>query len=223
MKRFKLFLLMLLMLLLGSIGITGCKEDSGAGEDQAERLFIPQEVMDAVADGKEAEDPVYQELTLIEDEPEAEAPEETGDEPEMEASEEPGAEAKEDTPEPELIDENGVYDSKEEVALYIHTYGKLPGNYITKKEAQALGWSGGSLSEYAPGKCIGGSYFGNYEQALPEKRGRKYYECDIDTLGASKRGAKRIIYSNDGLIYYTGDHYETFELLYDAAGGAESE
>ncbi|MBQ8970721.1 MAG: ribonuclease, partial [Lachnospiraceae bacterium] len=62
---------------------------------------------------------------------------------------------------------------------------------------------------------IGGSYFGNYEKQLPEKNGRKYYECDIDTLGASKRGAKRINYSNDGLIYYTEDHYETFELLYD--------
>ncbi len=111
--------------------------------------------------------------------------------------------------------EDGIYSSKEDVALYLHTYGKLPKNYITKKEANALGWSGGSLEGYAPGKCIGGSYFGNYEGKLPEKNGRKYYECDIDTLGAKKRGPKRLIYSNDGLIYYTGDHYETFELLYE--------
>ena len=62
--------------------------------------------------------------------------------------------------------------------------------------------------------CIGGDYFGNYEGLLPAQKGRKYYECDIDTLGKSKRGAKRIIYSNDGLIYYTEDHYESFELLY---------
>ena len=112
------------------------------------------------------------------------------------------------------IDEDGSYTSKEDVALYIHTYGHLPGNFITKKEAQALGWSGGSLESYAPGKCIGGSHFGNYEGLLPEAEGRSYTECDIDTLGAGSRGAKRIVFSNDGLIYYTGDHYESFELLY---------
>ena len=114
----------------------------------------------------------------------------------------------------EAIDEDGSFTSKEEVALYIHTYGRLPGNFISKKEAQALGWSGGSLEPYAPGKCIGGSRFGNYEGLLPEKEGRTYTECDIDTLGAESRGAKRIVFSNDGLIYYTGDHYESFELLY---------
>lgn len=114
----------------------------------------------------------------------------------------------------EAIDEDGSLTSKEEVALYIHTYGRLPGNFITKREAQALGWPGGSLEPYAPGKCIGGSRFGNYEGLLPEKEGRTYTECDIDTLGAESRGAKRIVFSNDGLIYYTGDHYESFELLY---------
>ena len=112
-----------------------------------------------------------------------------------------------------LIDEFGIYDSKDEVALYIVTYDKLPSNYITKKEAKKLGWSGGSLESYAPGKCIGGDYFGNYEGNLPEDT--KYHECDIDTLGKKSRGAKRIVYSDDGYIYYTEDHYETFELLYE--------
>ena len=112
-----------------------------------------------------------------------------------------------------LIDEYGIYDSKDEVALYIVTYDKLPSNYITKKEAKKLGWSGGSLESYAPGKCIGGDYFGNYEGNLPEDT--KYHECDIDTLGKKSRGAKRIVYSDDGYIYYTEDHYETFELLYE--------
>lgn len=111
------------------------------------------------------------------------------------------------------IDEEGEYTSKEDVALYIHTYDKLPKNFITKKEANKLGWQGGKLEPYAPGKSIGGDRFGNYEGALPEKRGRSYKECDIDTKG-KKRGAKRIIFSNDGLIYYTDDHYETFTLLY---------
>ncbi len=112
------------------------------------------------------------------------------------------------------IDKDGVYTTKDDVALYIYTYGELPSNFITKKEAQKLGWEGGSLEPYAPGCCIGGSYFGNYEGQLPEKKGREYTECDIDTLGKKSRGAKRIVFSNDGLIYYTGDHYKTFELLY---------
>ena len=109
---------------------------------------------------------------------------------------------------------DGTYTTKDDVARYIHIFGCLPCNFITKKEAQALGWSGGSLEPYAPGMCIGGNQFGNYEGLLPEKDGRFYTECDIDTLGADSRGAKRIVFSNDGLIYYTADHYETFELLY---------
>ncbi|MDD5947993.1 MAG: ribonuclease domain-containing protein [Oscillospiraceae bacterium] len=112
------------------------------------------------------------------------------------------------------IDRDGSYTTKEDVSLYLYIYGELPQNFITKKEAQALGWEGGSLEPYAPGCCIGGSYFGNYEGLLPEESGRSYYECDIDTLGKSSRGAKRIVYSNDGLIYYTADHYEHFTLLY---------
>ena len=112
------------------------------------------------------------------------------------------------------IDEDGAYTTKDDVALYIHTYGHLPDNFITKKDAQALGWPGGSLESYAPGKCIGGSRFGNYEGLLPEADGRTYTECDIDMLGADSRGAKRIVFSNDGLIYYTEDHYKSFELLY---------
>lgn len=114
----------------------------------------------------------------------------------------------------EELPEDGTYTSKDDVARYIYLYGHLPSNFITKKDAQALGWEGGSLEPYAPGKCIGGNRFGNYEGNLPEKEGRSYTECDIDTLGADKRGAKRIVFSNDGLIYYTEDHYESFELLY---------
>lgn len=113
------------------------------------------------------------------------------------------------------IEEDGRYTSKEEVAAYLNTYGHLPDNYITKEEAKELGWNSkeGNLWEVAPGMSIGGDYFGNYEEILPEEEGRDYHECDIDTDG-SYRGAKRIVYSNDGLIYYTEDHYETFELLY---------
>ena len=113
-----------------------------------------------------------------------------------------------------IMMEDGTYSDRDGVALYIHTFGHLPDNFITKREAEKLGWTGGSLEPYAPGKCIGGDRFGNYEGNLPAKDGRTYRECDIDTLGASSRGAKRIVFSNDGLIYYTEDHYETFTLLY---------
>ena len=119
----------------------------------------------------------------------------------------------EEAPQP-AIDEYGTFTSKDDVALYIHTYGKLPQNFITKNEARSLGWQGGGLEDYAPGKCIGGDYFGNFEGLLPEKKGREYTECDIDTLGKDSRGPKRIVFSNDGLIYYTDDHYESFTLLY---------
>ena len=115
----------------------------------------------------------------------------------------------------DAISEDGTYTSKEDVAEYLHTYGHLPSNFIKKKAAQKLGWvsSEGNLWDVAPGMSIGGDYFGNYEGNLPEAKDRDYYECDIDFDG-SYRGAKRIVYSNDGLIYYTEDHYETFELLY---------
>ena len=112
------------------------------------------------------------------------------------------------------IDEHGTYTTKEDVALYIHTYGRLPENFVTKKEAEAAGWSGGSVEKYLPGKCIGGSSFGNKEGLLPDKEGRRWTECDINTLGKSSRGAERIVFSNDGLIFYTDDHYESFEQLY---------
>lgn len=116
-----------------------------------------------------------------------------------------------------ILDEDGLYDSKEDVALYLHTFEHLPDNYITKKVAESLGWHGGSLEPYAPGCCIGGSHFGNYEGILPD--GHNYKECDINTMGAKSRGAERIIYSDDGLIFYTEDHYGSFTLLYGEVEG----
>lgn len=114
------------------------------------------------------------------------------------------------------VQEDGVYDTKDEVAEYIHIYGHLPSNYMTKKEARKRGWDGGALHLTIEGMCIGGDVFGNYEGILPEDH--TYYECDIDTLTRKKRGEKRIVYSEDGLIFYTEDHYETFEQLYGDTG-----
>lgn len=115
------------------------------------------------------------------------------------------------------VSEDGVYTDRDQVALYIASYGHLPSNYITKNEAKAAGWvsSEGNLNEACPGMSIGGDKFGNREGKLPEKKDRKYFECDINfDKTDGYRGSERIIYSNDGLIYYTGDHYNTFELLY---------
>ena len=129
------------------------------------------------------------------------------------AAESSAAPAEKDSDAP-VIDQYGSYTTKEDVALYIHTYGCLPQNFITKDQARQAGWNGGSLEPYCPGMCIGGDSFGNREGLLPKAQGRSWTECDINTLGADSRGAERIVFSNDSLIYYTGDHYESFTLLY---------
>lgn len=115
-----------------------------------------------------------------------------------------------------LVRESGTYTSPDEVALYLHLYEHLPSNYITKREAEEAGWesSKGNLWDVADGMSIGGSRFGNYEGLLPDAQGRKWYECDVNYEGGY-RGAERLLYSNDGLIYYTKDHYKTFTKLYE--------
>ena len=121
-----------------------------------------------------------------------------------------------ETTEPaQVLDPEGAYNSKEDVALYIHLYGCLPPNYVTKSYAQnVLGCSAKDVEDHYPNGAIGGDTFGNREGLLPKKAGRTWKECDIDTWGKSGRGAKRIVFSNDGLVYYTDDHYNSFELLY---------
>ena len=127
----------------------------------------------------------------------------------------PEAPAPETETQPESLAEDGSYTTKEDLALYIHTYGHLPGNFVTKEEARAAGWEGGGLDDVLPGMCIGGDRFGNREGLLPEAKGRSWTECDVNTLHAKSRGAERIVFSNDGLIYYTDDHYDSFTLLYE--------
>ena len=185
--------LLLAVILLVSLAACGPAQIAAPAQQPSQELTLlpPEEKQDT-------------DLVLLPSDP---APPSEEQMPEAPPAEEPPAQ------EPAL-DEDGSYTSKEDVSLYIHLYGRLPDNFITKKEAEALGWSGGSLEPYAPGKCIGVSYFGNYEGLLPKKKGRSYTECDIDTLGKKSRGSKRIVFSNDGLIYYTEDHYNTFELLY---------
>ena len=135
---------------------------------------------------------------------------ETGPAPAQEA-ETPDASEEES---PAALDEDGSYTTAEDVSAYLIAYGHLPPNFITKQEARSYGWEGGSLEPYCPGKCIGGDRYGNREGLLPRARGRVWTECDINTLGSRSRGAERLVFSNDGLIYYTKDHYESFTLLY---------
>ena len=123
-----------------------------------------------------------------------------------------------------VVVEEGHYNTPEEVAEYLHFYGHLPDNYLTKQEARELGWESneGNLHEVAPGMSIGGDTFGNREGLLPKAKGRKYYECDVNYEGGY-RNAERLVYSNDGLIFYTNDHYESFEQLYGEKTEEEAE
>lgn len=119
------------------------------------------------------------------------------------------------------VREGGWYDSMEEVVVYLTLYDALPDNYLTKKEAQALGWDSrrGNLWDVAEGCSIGGDRFGNYEGQLPEKKGRRFTECDIGYDGGY-RGAERLIFTNDGLMYYTADHYKTFDEVQVVEGSS---
>ena len=212
-KKRSLWLCLLLTVVLSICLLTGCGKGSGkTQENSSSQQSISSQTQETQqSNGEEDELILYEEEDMqddayAEDEETAYEEDNTGQETYSAENAESAGQGQEP-----LIDENGSYTTKEDVALYIHTYGKLPHNFITKKEAQKLGWSGGSLEPYAPGKCIGGNYFGNYEGALPDGN---YKECDIDTLGKKNRGAKRMIYSDDGRIYYTADHYKTFEQLY---------
>ena len=103
----------------------------------------------------------------------------------------------------------------QDIADYIFAHGTLPDNFLTKSEARQLGWDSSQnyVSDVAPGYSIGGDKFGNYEGLLPEASGRKWYEADTNYT-AGPRGAERILYSSDGLVYYTNDHYQTFTELH---------
>lgn len=101
-----------------------------------------------------------------------------------------------------------------EVARYIKAHHALPQNFITKNDAKKIGWQPGrkDLDNIAPGKSIGGDVFSNREKKLPAKKGRIWREADINYHGG-KRGKDRILFSNDGLIYKSEDHYQTFTRI----------
>ena len=190
----------------------------GCGAPAQNRSAVPEDTLQLIEDSEES-------LQLIEEtaetsavpSPEENAPaEETPVASEIRveselASDEESASMQSVSQEAE-ISEDGEYTAPEDVALYLHTYGHLPGNYITKNEARDLGWdsSKGNLWDVAPGKSIGGDRFGNYEGLLPDG---KYKECDVNYDGGY-RDAERLIYGEDGSVYYTNDHYKSFTQLY---------
>lgn len=198
-------MLLAAFLLCAMVPFTGCTvviEEQGYVESKAEPTEPTAPVTEAPT---ESESEVPADPT--------DAPTEAPTESESEA---PASEAG-TTPEPEAETEDDVvwgesYSTPEEVAEYIHLYGELPENFITKNEARDMGWesSEGNLWEVAPGMSIGGDYFGNYEGLLPDGR---YRECDVNFDGGY-RGAERIIYGEDGSVWYTDDHYESFTQLY---------
>ena len=213
-KRFAIVLLALLMAL--SLLLTGCS---------AEEVDLAIDIADAVLDMalEEGDTPPPQtdktpessQAPPVEPAPPVEVPVETP--AETPVTEETPAEppAEEAAPEETIPDEDGRYTSPEDVAAYIHHYGKLPKNFISKNKAKDLGWdsSKGNLWDVTDEMSIGGDRFGNYEGKLPDAEGRTWKECDVNYAGGY-RGAERLLYSNDGLIFYTDDHYESFTQLY---------
>jgi len=202
-KMLKRWGLALLALLLGlCLVLSACSaEEVDLALDVAEALLqegesLPEETPPA---------PSVEEKT--EAQPNSPPPVETPAEEELPAEEEESPSAE--------VEEGQPYSSPEEVAAYLHLYGQLPPNYIRKKDAQALGWDSqkGNLWEVTEQMSIGGDRFGNYEGALPDAPGRSWKECDVNYQGGY-RGAERLLYSSDGLIYYTDDHYKTFTQLY---------
>ena len=123
------------------------------------------------------------------------------------------------TPEPDAVTPTPVPEGPiidpQSIADYLFAHGELPENFLTKKEAQALGWNSSYnyVSDVAPGMSIGGDYFGNYEGKLPTGKGITYHEADC-YYTKGKRNAYRVIYSSDGRVWYTEDHYNTFTELF---------
>lgn len=108
------------------------------------------------------------------------------------------------------ITEDGSYTGKDEVAAYLHTYGRLPGNYITSEAAKNLGWDGeGDLWAIQSGAALGGDDYANLAGLLPSDGERSWKQCDVNYNGGI-RGPERLCYSNDGLIYYSPDRFTTF-------------
>ena len=91
--------------------------------------------------------------------------------------------------------------------------GKLPEYYIEEDEIRTLGWRPGRWpSNFAPGKMIKKGIYSNRNNHLPDEIGRVWYEADINYM-QGKRNSQRVVWSNDGLIFVSYDHYKTFHEI----------
>lgn len=204
----RLVLLMLFMTACGSSqGITaGTTQESEASaqiyESEVQEVESELQANDSEISGEEVEE----DKTETQNEPDAQGEAE----PEIQEETSDTEDFQKDTANDNIPTYGNNYYDVANVVLYLEVYNELPPNYITKSEAQALGWEGGSVERYKEGAAIGGDHFGNREGLLPAANGRKYTECDIDTHGYSSRGSRRLVFSNDGLYFYTSNHYESF-------------
>ena len=179
--------------------------EGGAWEDQGTTIYVVTSLDQPEGSEKPPEtEPIYWDPSDREEEQNRE------EQPNQPTETQPPATNPPTQPPSSGLDPNGSYTSKDDVALFIKTYGRLPNNFITKNQAENMYGKTSGLNKY--GKCIGGDRFYNREGKLPG--GYTYYECDIDTLFSSKRGAKRLVFTYSGIIYYTSDHYDTFVRLY---------
>ena len=204
----RLVLLMLFVTACGSSqGITaGTTQESEARaqiyESEVQEVESELQANDSEISGEEVEE----DKTETQNEPDAQGEAE----PEIQEETSDTEDFQKDTANDNIPTYGNNYYDVANVVLYLEVYNELPPNYITKSEAQALGWEGGSVEKYKEGAAIGGDTFGNREGLLPAADGRKYTECDIDTHGYSSRGSRRLVFSNDGLYFYTSNHYESF-------------
>ena len=214
MKRFAAIVLAFSMLLL-----TGCFQGDMEPDPAAPPLVIyteeetaPDSEPETVPDSEPETAPDSETAEMEESEEDSVSPDTTSASAETTEAQPPEDTVPEDEPLPASVEKDGSYTTPEDVAEYIHTFGTLPENFITKNDAKALGWnsSAGNLWDVAPGKSIGGDRFGNREGLLPDGN---YRECDVNFSGGY-RGSERLIYGDDGSIYYTKDHYKSFTQLY---------
>ena len=207
MKKLYLFGLWLLLL---AVLLTACAADGGLSPDhtqtaepgaqQTQKTNAPQDTDEP----QNSDEPQDTDEPLNSDKPqETNEPQDTDEPRNTDGPQEDGANDK-------LPVYGEYYYDLNHVVLYLEVYGELPDNYLTKAEARKLGWEGGSVENYQEGAAIGGDYFGNREGLLPAAKGRSYTECDIDTNGSGSGGSRRLVFSNDGLYFYTSDHYESF-------------
>ncbi|WP_067701821.1 ribonuclease domain-containing protein [Erwinia sp. ErVv1] len=111
-------------------------------------------------------------------------------------------------------DDISVLTQQQRVADYLHQHQQLPPLYLKKSDARRQGWdpARGNLCEALPGRAIGGDRFSNREGRLPDGQGRRWFEADVN-YQCGRRGSDRMLYSSDGLIYVTRDHYRHFEQV----------